>query len=440
METETGDETPKAEVAAEAKTEAKEEKKGEAEVTKRETEEEKKVVMTRELQITDILDTVKKLSRTVKKHTVSILQGKEKVCRKIEPEKILEKDEEIEAKKVEYENQRKMLQARLQLAMDELGAKTTLLEAAKDKLQKENIDNLVDFIEGNNKKEVSKKKKKRKTNKLGQIAAQSLNIPEQLSEEKLATNCVTGNSIVVDEHKLNEEEELSIDEEENIEGQAAKTILEVECKDDDLNKNIECILEQLREKKRLAEELAKSKAKEMTRLLCGIDSAEDNKSKGMKYINNIDDQIRELLKKKGVITKECNKHEEVKIKLEIKKAKLKEFISTSMKNSNANIVKLEKKLETFRSKRSETQVKPKEKQKDENKLETRQQANQKLLAYIDQQISSKESSLECPVCLEVASTPIFMCEEQHLLCGSCRPRIQACPECRLQYTRNRRHR
>ena len=180
METETGDETPKAEVAAEAKTEAKEEKKGEAEVTKRETEEEKKVVMTEELEITDILDTVKKLSRTVKKHTVSILQGKEKVCRKIEPEMILDKDEEIEAKKVEYENQRKMLQARLKLAMDELGAKTTLLEAAKDKLQKENIDNLVDFIEGNNKKEVSKKKKKRKTNKLGQIAAQSLNIPEQL--------------------------------------------------------------------------------------------------------------------------------------------------------------------------------------------------------------------------------------------------------------------
>ena len=98
---------------------------------------------------------------------------------------------------------------------------------------------------------MSNKKKKRKTKKLGQIAVESLNTPKQLSEENLADVFVTGNSFVVDEDKRNEEEELSIDEEENIEDLAAETILEVEFKDDYLNKDIKFILEQLSEKEKV---------------------------------------------------------------------------------------------------------------------------------------------------------------------------------------------
>ena len=87
-----------------------------------------------------------------------------------------------------------------------------------------------------------------------------------------------------------------------------------------------------------------------------------------------------------------------------------------------------------------TQIQTRDKHKDNTKLEPTRQSNLKLLSYIEQQISSKESSLECPVCLEVASSPIFMCQEQHLLCGACRPRLKACPECRINYIGHRRHR
>ena len=67
--------------------------------------------------------------------------------------------------------------------------------------------------------------------------------------------------------------------------------------------------------------------------------------------------------------------------------------------------------------------------------------NKELLEFIDNQIVEKEKELECPVCLEVAFSPIFMCSEQHLICSTCRPKLSNCPECRVVYTgKNRRHR
>ena len=68
-------------------------------------------------------------------------------------------------------------------------------------------------------------------------------------------------------------------------------------------------------------------------------------------------------------------------------------------------------------------------------------SNKELLEFIDNQIIEKEKELECPVCLEVACSPIFMCSEQHLICSTCRPKLSNCPECRVVYTgKNRRHR
>merc|ERR1719233_2276762 len=67
--------------------------------------------------------------------------------------------------------------------------------------------------------------------------------------------------------------------------------------------------------------------------------------------------------------------------------------------------------------------------------------NKEFLEFIGDQIIEKEKELECPVCLEVACSPIFMCSEQHLICSTCRPKLSNCPECRVVYTgKNRRHR
>ena len=77
--------------------------------------------------------------------------------------------------------------------------------------------------------------------------------------------------------------------------------------------------------------------------------------------------------------------------------------------------------------------------------------NVKLLDYINDQIEANEKELECPVCLEVASVPIFRCEELHIICLDCRPKVKkknnptdltrlflevsTCPECRRPYPR-----
>ena len=42
--------------------------------------------------------------------------------------------------------------------------------------------------------------------------------------------------------------------------------------------------------------------------------------------------------------------------------------------------------------------------------------NNKMIAFLTKSIEEKETALECPVCLETAKAPIFMCKQQHLVC------------------------
>ena len=51
-------------------------------------------------------------------------------------------------------------------------------------------------------------------------------------------------------------------------------------------------------------------------------------------------------------------------------------------------------------------------------------------------IKELEEDLECIVCLETAQAPIYCCQEQHLVCSDCMPRIRQtgqCPSCRVRY-------
>jgi len=40
------------------------------------------------------------------------------------------------------------------------------------------------------------------------------------------------------------------------------------------------------------------------------------------------------------------------------------------------------------------------------------------------------SAFECPVCMDYMLPPYLQCSAGHLVCGSCRPKIQHCPTCR----------
>merc|ERR1711913_160210 len=46
------------------------------------------------------------------------------------------------------------------------------------------------------------------------------------------------------------------------------------------------------------------------------------------------------------------------------------------------------------------------------------------------QIQRLETNLECPICTETASTPIYQCTEGHLVCSSCEARVGKCALCR----------
>ena len=56
----------------------------------------------------------------------------------------------------------------------------------------------------------------------------------------------------------------------------------------------------------------------------------------------------------------------------------------------------------------------------------------RLLEYLECSLIEKEKDLECPVCLETATAPIYMCGDMHMICHSCRPRLRQCPECRSE--------
>ena len=64
-----------------------------------------------------------------------------------------------------------------------------------------------------------------------------------------------------------------------------------------------------------------------------------------------------------------------------------------------------------------------------------------MLAFLEKSIADKERELECPTCLEVAPPPLYMCQDSHLICSACRPRLDRCPLCRVPLTGTaRRHR
>ena len=46
--------------------------------------------------------------------------------------------------------------------------------------------------------------------------------------------------------------------------------------------------------------------------------------------------------------------------------------------------------------------------------------SQEMLTLLETQIATKKKELECPVCFEESTPPIFTCIAQHLICANCR--------------------
>jgi hypothetical protein len=45
------------------------------------------------------------------------------------------------------------------------------------------------------------------------------------------------------------------------------------------------------------------------------------------------------------------------------------------------------------------------------------------IEFLETQIREKQEALECPICLQPASAPIYACPESHVICTSCLPKL-----------------
>ena len=73
-----------------------------------------------------------------------------------------------------------------------------------------------------------------------------------------------------------------------------------------------------------------------------------------------------------------------------------------------------------------------------DKEASNQNVNQSMLQMFDliaNHIAQKKRDLECPVCTDVAQPPIYMCQDSHLVCSICVPKLKECPTCRVAYNK-----
>ena len=201
-----------------------------------------------------------------------------------------------------------------------------------------------------------------------------------------------------------------------------------------------------------------SQAQSMTSYICTKVRTEDRKSEYIKEINSLDvdidnlqDKIKTMKEEQKALKTKCTECDTVLQNIEIEKNNLEKSVEIEMENFktegeaiNLEIQKLRENYDANLKDRDELV-----KRLDIINLDPgpwsqpggRQGSRDRLVEFVMRSITEKEADLECPVCLEIAEAPIFMCQEMHLICSNCRPKLKECPECRAPYKAQlRRHR
>ena len=167
----------------------------------------------------------------------------------------------------------------------------------------------------------------------------------------------------------------------------------------------------MKEKKLCVENFINLKKAEITNLMAGLEKEEDLKAKAL-------EELSELDVKRAQLTRKVDEKNESLKQLQKKKQVLQESIPKKIIKFEEQMEALGSSLKGLKSKLFEYSAK---KQKQVKIVETGQ--NLPLLEYIDKKIEAKEEELECPVCFERASAPIYMCSEEHIVCSTCRPKV-----------------
>ena len=150
--------------------------------------------------------------------------------------------------------------------------------------------------------------------------------------------------------------------------------------------------------------LIESKAKEMSEVLSELEEAEEEKAAIQKQIADVDATIGELQDRKGILVTGIRDRDQKLENLQNKKRELENLIEEKVRESKDARDQLERDIERVKSKLEGL-----------SKVETEQPASLgegdnlrlKWLESLESKIETEEKELECPVCLEVASFPIY---------------------------------
>ena len=180
-----------------------------------------------------------------------------------------------------------------------------------------------------------------------------------------------------------------------------------------MKRGIEEKLDDIRAKKKQLYSVTESKSKEVLTLKTILKDVKKQEADLVESIAAIDARRAELVKN-------CGEKKKNIAKLEKKINRAEDSNMKTLNNFQDVITSLQKEVEELELKGMVLHPTA--------KRETTNLPNQQYLESISLKISSKEAELECPVCLELASAPIYMCLEQHLVCRGCRPK-----HCRFGY-------
>ena len=173
----------------------------------------------------------------------------------------------------------------------------------------------------------------------------------------------------------------------------------------------------IQEKRDILEQIVAVKGKEMAKLITDMETAEDEKIEKLKERSAVEMQVSDLQIKLEKLDQEVKERDKIMIKLAKEKRDLESYIENRILETKREIIVLEKEVTSLKT------HPPPQSPKGAKSEATSDKGMFKLLEFIQSKIKAKEEELECPVCFEIASPPIFTCIDLHLICRDCRPKV-----------------
>ena len=172
------------------------------------------------------------------------------------------------------------------------------------------------------------------------------------------------------------------------------------------------------------EEFTSRSAKEMAGLVKEISSIEEANDKMVKRVRCIDAEAETLAKEKEEIKLALIENDKRLETLSNKKKELEEMIDSEMRR----LMERDAEVREILSRLSSGGPLKQENTPGDVKMTP---VDLKMVEFLKQAVEKKEQDLTCPICLETAKPPIFMCPDSHIICSSCAPKVRTCPECRV---------